>query len=90
MRILLIHPNEQQNARVLLETDRKPGSSDWDINTVNSSSSGLSVLKTPYKSSTTSWSVHAGPGKNGLTWNDRRKLRFDTASDSDTFDKKFY
>jgi hypothetical protein len=90
MSILLIHPNEQHNAYVLLNTERKPGSSDWDRNTVASTRNGLTVLKVPYLSSTTNWSLHAAPGKNGLTWNDRRALRFDQATDSDTFDKKHY
>jgi hypothetical protein len=90
MSILLIHPNERFNAEVLLNTERKPGSSNWDINTMNSSRSGLSPLQVPYKSSTTSWSVHAAPGKNGLTWNDRRELEFSQAPDADTFDKKHY
>jgi len=90
MSILLIHPNEQHNAYVLLNTERKPGSSVWDKNTVESSRSGLTVLKSPYLSSTTGWSLHAGPGSNGMTWNDRRALRFDSAKDADTFDMKHY
>jgi hypothetical protein len=85
-----VHPNERFNADVLLNTERKPGSSDWDVNTVSSSRTGLTVLRVPYLSSTTAWSIHAGPGQNGLVWNDRRKLRFDTAKDADTFDMKNY
>jgi hypothetical protein len=90
MNILLIHPNEQHNAYVLLNTEYKPGSADNDRSTVVSSRNGLRTLEVPYLSSTTAWSIHAAPGKNGLTWNDRRALRFDNAKDADTFDQKYY
>lgn len=90
MSILLIHPNELENAYVLLNTEKKAGSADNDVSTVVSSRSGLSPLAVPYLTSTTAWSVHARPGRNGLTWNDRRELRFDSAKDADTFDMKYY
>lgn len=93
MSLLVIHPNNQHNAYVLLNTEYKPGSSNNDRNTVMSSRSGLRVLGdtgVPYLSSTTRWSVHATPGNNGLTWNDRNELRFRSAPDADTEDMKFY
>jgi hypothetical protein len=88
--ILNIHPNEQHNAYVLLETEFKPGSSDNDRNTVNSSRNGYRVLASPYLSSTTNWRVFSPPGKNTLVYNNRRSLEFDSATDADTQDKKFY
>jgi len=87
--LLVIHPTEQHNAYVLLETVQKSGSADNDVSTVVSSRSGLTPLITPYKTATRSWSVHARPGKNGLCWNDRHTMDFDRAKDSDTFDSKF-
>lgn len=88
--ILLIHPSEQHNAYVLLNTEFRTGSSDNDRSTVQSSRSGLSPLVVPYKTSQTNWSVHAGSGSNSLVWNDRRQIRMDMANDSETFDRKFY
>jgi phage major head subunit gpT-like protein len=88
--ILLIHPNEQHNAYVLLETQFRPGSSDNDRNTVVSTRSGLTPLEVPYLSSTTNWSVHAGSGRNSLQWNNRKMPTFSRAQDADTLDQKFY
>lgn len=88
--ILLIHPEEAHNAYVLLETQQVTGSSANDRSTVVSTRSGLTPLAVPYLSSTTNWSIHAGPGRNGLTWNDRRGLEQTSAQDADTQDMKFY
>ncbi len=88
--LLVIEPTEQHNAYVLLNTTMKPGSTNNDASTVVSSRSGLTVLETPFKTTTRSWSIHARPGKNSLQWNDRESMDFDRAKDSDTFDSKFY
>ena len=85
---LVIHPNLQHQAYVLLQTEFKPGSSDNDRNTVISSRSGLTPLEVPYLSSTTAWFVFANDAD--LTWNNRRSLRMDRSKDADTFDQKFY
>lgn len=95
MKLLVVHPNNQHNAYVLLNTEFKPGSGNNDRSTVVSSRSGLMVLGekgqgVPYLSSTRRWSVHAGPGQNGLTWNDREELEFWQAPDADTRDRKHY
>ncbi len=87
---LLIEPTEEHNAYVLLNTQKKSGSTDNDASTVVSSRSGLTVLATPFKTATRSWSIHARPGKNSLQWNDRETMDFDRAKDADTFDMKFY
>jgi phage major head subunit gpT-like protein len=88
--VLLIHPNEQHNAYVLLQTEFKPGSSDNDRSTVVSSRSGLTPLSVPYLSSTTAWYAMAPPGRNSLTWNNRKAVTFSRAQDADTLDQKFY
>jgi phage major head subunit gpT-like protein len=88
--ILLIHPNEQHNAHVLLNTEYKPGSADNDRSTVVSSRSGLTPLAVPYLSSTTRWYMFSPPGKNTLCWNNRKSLTFLNGSDSETLDQKFY
>ncbi len=88
--LLVIEPTEAHNAFVLLDTAKKPGSSDSDSSTVVSTRSGLTALATPFKTATRSWSVHARPGKNSLQWNSREDMDFDRAKDADTFDMKFY
>lgn len=90
MKLLVIHPNNQFNAQVLLETQYKPGSNNHDINTVAASRNGWKTLEVPYLSSTTRWSVHAAPGSNGLHWFDRNELEFSSAPDADTMDMKYY
>ena len=90
MGLLVIHPSQAHTAHVLLETTMKTGSADNDVSTVASSRTGLTPLATPFKSSQTNWSVHARPGKNSLTWNDRASMDFDRAKDADTFDMKFF
>jgi len=91
--ILVFNPNLQHQVYVLLQTEYRPGTSDNDRSTVVSSRSGLSPISpegVPYLTSTTAWSIHAPVGSNGLRWNNRRSLRYDRATDSDTFDQKFY
>lgn len=90
MKKLVIHPNLQHTAFVLLNTEYKPGSNNNDRNTVESSRNGWVPLQVPYLSSTTRWSVHAGPGSNSLHWFDRNELEFSQAIDSDTEDAKHY
>ena len=88
---LLIHPNLAHNAYVLLNTEFRPGSSDNDRSTVVSSRSGITtIVESPYMTSTTAWSVHAPPGKNGLTINNRMGLEMTSAVDPDTKDMKHY
>lgn len=88
--VLLIHPNNQHQAYVLLNTEFKPGSSDNDRSTVVSTRSGLRPLQVPYLTNTDGWSIHSGPGQNSLKYNDRHGLEFRRGEDSDTFDQKFY
>lgn len=88
--LLVIHPTEAHNAFVLLETTQKVGSADNDVSTVVSSRSGLKPLATPFKTATRSWSIHEGPGKNSLVWNERQAPDFARAKDADTFDQKHY
>lgn len=88
--ILLVPPALEHQAYVLLNTERRPGTGDWDVSTVQTSRSGLTALCSPYLTSTTNWSVHAPPGKNSLTWFDRDPLQFNQAPDADTMDRKHY
>lgn len=87
---LLYHPNNAHNAHVLLNTEFRPGSTDNDRSTVVSTRSGLTPVEelgVPYLSSSTAFSVHAGPGKNFLEWRDRAGLFFEKANDNMTFDQ---
>ena len=88
--ILLIPPALSFTADVLLETEKKPGSADNDINTVTSSRSGLRPVVSPFLTSTTNWSLHSARGSNGLVWSEREALEFMGASDSETLDQKRY
>ena len=85
-RLLVIHPALEHTAYTLLESQFKPGSADNDVSTVVSTRSGLKPVLTPYKSSTTNWSVHDAPGKNTLQWNNREDVSFDQSRDAVTFD----
>lgn len=87
---LVIHPNLEHTAYVLLNTEKKPGSADNDRSTVISTRSGLMPVVVPYLSSQTNWFVFAPSGKNTLRWNNRKALTFSRAQDPDTFDQKFY
>lgn len=87
---LVIHPSNAHVAYVLLNTATRPGTADRDVSTVVSSRSGLTVVATPYLSSTTQWSVHARVGKNTLKWNQRATLFFKRANDANTFDQMHY
>lgn len=88
--ILLHHPTNSHKAHVLLETPQKTGSADNDVSTVERGRSGLVPLAVPYLTSTLAWSIHAGPGRNSLQWNDRESMTFSRAGDPDTFDEKHY
>lgn len=88
--ILLVHPNNEHNAYVLLNTEFRPGTADNDRSTVVSSRSGLKPLSVPFLTSTTGWGIFSGVGKNGLTWWDRDELMFNSAPDADTMDQKNY
>lgn len=87
--ILLVPPALQHAAHVLLNTEKRPGTADNDLNSVHSSRNGLSVLVSPYLTSPTNWYLFAAPGKNSLTWNNRQSLDLNTSQDSDTRDMKF-
>lgn len=85
--ILVIHPNNSHNAHVLLNTQFRPGSSDNDVSTVVTTRSQIgTVLEVPFLTSTTQWSVHATPGRNGLTWNNRQDPTTSSHTDAVTFD----
>ena len=88
--VLVVHPSQAHNAYVLLNTEQKPGSADNDVSTVVSSRTGITVLSSPYLSSSSNWFMFSPPGKNTLTYNDRMPVTFSKAQDSDTQDQKFY
>ena len=92
---LIYHPNLQHTAHVLLNTEFRSGGSENDRSTVVSSRSGITPLAdhgVPYLTSTTAWWISAPKSEKfrALIWYDRKKLSFDRAKDSDTFDQKFY
>lgn len=87
---LVFHPENEHQAYVLLNTEFITGSANNDRSTVNSTRSGLTPLSVPYLSSTTAWSIHAAPGKNGLKFYMRMPVEFSSAGDPDTKDMKNY
>jgi hypothetical protein len=90
MSLLVVPPALQHVAYQLLSTEFQVDTSNNNRSTVVASRSGLTACIVPYLTSTTAWSVHASPGKNGLIWNDRAKLAPREAVDADTEDKKFF
>ena len=84
--LLVIHPDLEHQAYQLLNTEFEVGTSNNDRSTVVSSRSGLTPVVGPYKSSTTSWTLHAPPGQNSLFWNDRVPVDFTSAGDAVTKD----
>jgi hypothetical protein len=87
---LCIHPNNAHRAYELLHTEHQVNSNNNNKSTVVASRSGLTPLEVPYKSSTTSWSIHAPVGQNSLTWNDRMDVTFKSAGDAVTGDSQFF
>jgi phage major head subunit gpT-like protein len=88
--LLLYHPANEHNAKVLMGTEQRPGTADHDISTVSTTASGLVPVRpegVPYLASTTAWYVFDTPARSTLTWNDRREMRFDRARDAVTFDQ---
>ena len=84
--ILCIHPDLEHQAYQLLNTEFETDTNNNNVSTVKSSRSGLKPILVPYKSSSTSWSIHAPVGQNSLTWNNRMDVEFDTAGDPVTRD----
>lgn len=87
---LLYHPALAHTAYVLLDTERRVGTADWDKSTVATTRSGITPVVpegVPYLASETQWSLHSEPGKNSLCWNDREKLFYEKAKDNLTFDQ---
>lgn len=87
---LLYAPALAHTAYVLLDTERRVGTADWDKSTVATTRSGITPVipeGVPYLASDTQWSLHSEPGKNSLCWNDREKLFYEKAKDNLTFDQ---
>lgn len=87
---LVVHPENEHEAYKLLNTEMTVGTGNNDKSTVATSRTGFSAVVVPYLSSTTKWSLHAPPGKNGLTYYNRMDAEYDSAVDADTKDMKFY
>ena len=87
---MVIHPNLRWTANVLFDTEYEVNSSNNNINTVSRNRIGLKVIRIPYLSSQTAWTIHAPVGNNSLTWNDRMAVEFSQAGDPDTKDLKHY
>lgn len=84
--LLVIHPDLEHQAYQLLNTEFELGTSNNDRSTVVSSRSGLKPVVVPYKSSTTSWTLHSPVGQNSLFWNDRMDVDFTSNGDAVTKD----
>lgn len=87
---LLYGPALAHTAYVLLQTERRVGTNEWDKSTVATTRTGITPVVpegVPYLASDTHWSLHAEPGKNSLVWNDREKLFYERAKDNLTFDQ---
>ena len=90
LKVLVVHPENEFEADKLMQTEKTVGSNNNDISMVATARTGIKVVSVPYLSSTTKWSLHAPPGKNGLCYYNRMDADYDSAVDSDTKDVKFY
>jgi hypothetical protein len=87
---LVIHPNLEHQAHVLLNTQYQVDTANNNVSTVVASRSQIAPVVVPYKSSQTNWSVHAPPGENTLQLNVRMATETSSAVDPDTKDMKEY
>jgi len=87
---VVVHPELEHQLYELLNTEKRVGTNNNDVSTVVSSRSGLQPLVVPYKSSTTSWTVHAPKGQNSLQWNDRMPVEMTSAGDANTKDMQHF
>ena len=83
---LVIHPQNAHLAYELLETEHQVDSNNNNKSTIATTRSGITPLVVPYKSSTTSYTLHAPKGQNSLCWNDRMDVDFTSAGDAVTRD----
>jgi hypothetical protein len=88
-RKVVIHPDSEWTATVLLETESGLGTSDGDVNPVTRARMGLSTVMWPYLTDTDAWFLMADTAKCGLVWYDRMPLTFDKGKDHQTKDYLF-
>ena len=76
---LIVPYTLDRTGRVLLETERLPGSMDNDVNTLKKEGSGIQILMVPYLTSSTAWFVLANEHDFNISW--KRKATFETTDD---------
>lgn len=85
---LLVAPANRYQAERILETDKQPGSADNDINTMNSSRTGMMPVVSPYLDSDDDWFV-LDPERHDVRYFARKDVTTQTSQDPDTLDMKF-
>jgi hypothetical protein len=84
---LIIHPNERFNAVRFLNSQQEPSTANNAVNPINNL--GISVVRSPYLSSTTAWFLFAKKSQHSLTWYNRKELTMSQNKDAQTKDSLF-
>lgn len=86
---LIINPALAHTAFQLLNTEKEAYSADNTVSTVASSRTGIMALDTPYVTDTDNWALVTDKGQHKLTFHSRKKMTFDSGTDSQTKDRLF-
>lgn len=89
LQTLLVPSELDFEAQRLLETDREPGTNEWQINTMNSSRTGVQPLTVPYLTDPDAYWLIARKEQHSARWFNRMATRFDRSKDSQTKDDLF-
>jgi phage major head subunit gpT-like protein len=88
-KFLIINPALAHEAYQLLESEHEINTNENQVSTVARSRTGIMALDTPYITDTDNWALVADKSQHKLTFHSRKKMRFDSSTDSQTKDKLF-
>ena len=78
---VVVPPDLEETAKIIVMTDRKSGSANWDYNLLNNS--GLEVIVWPHLSSTTAYFMMCPKGQHKINWYWRKRPEFERDKDFD-------
>lgn len=86
---LVIPPALSHFAHQILNTEKEVFTNENQVSTVSSSRTGISPVVVPYLTDTDNWALTCEKSQHKLCFNTRKKLTFDSSTDSQTKDKLF-
>ena len=86
---LVINPTLGHLAYQLLQTEKEAFTDENQVSTVSSSRTGISPVLTPYITDTDDWALVCKKSQHKLQFIVRKKLTFDSSTDSQTKDRLF-